>query len=88
MKKIFAALSDYQSSITLDKTVYIDETDVHEDSSKIYLLEDIGKIKKVRKQPRGISRNKICILVATDEEKSFAERLSWKTTKKTELSDL
>lgn len=73
MKKIFAALSDYQSLITLDKTVYIDETYVHEDSSKIYLLEDIGKIKKVRKQLRGISRNKICILAATDEEMFFAE---------------
>lgn len=30
------------------------------------------KIKKVRKQPRGISRNKICILIATDMKKSFA----------------
>ena len=35
---------------------HIDETDVHEDSSENYLLEDIGKIKKVRKQLRGISK--------------------------------
>ena len=34
----------------LGMTVYIDETYVHEDASKIYLLEEIGKVKK---QPRG-----------------------------------
>lgn len=73
MKKIFSALKDYQKDISLGNIVYIDETYVHEDESKIYLLEEVGKIKKVRKQPRGISRNKICILVATDENSSFAE---------------
>lgn len=71
MNKIFKTLNHYQEKIVLNKKVYIDETYVHEDSSKIYLLEDIGKIKKVRKQPRGISRNKICILMATDEDKSI-----------------
>lgn len=73
MKKIFKALNEYQKTIVLDGTIYIDETFVHEDKSKIYYMEEIGKIKKVHKQPRGISRNKICILVATDTHKSFAE---------------
>ena len=40
--------------------------------AKIEYKDEIGKIKKVRKQPRGISRNKICILIATDTKKSFA----------------
>ena len=71
MKKIFKTLNHYQENIILGKKVYIDETYVHEDSSKIYFLDDIGKIKKVKKQPRGISRNKICILLATDEGKMF-----------------
>ena len=73
MKKIFKTLRDYQKDVTLGKTVYIDETYVHEDASKIYLLEEVGKIKKVRKQPRGISRNKICILMATDETQSIGQ---------------
>lgn len=71
MNKIFKTLKSYQSTIRLGEVVYIDETYVHEDSSKIYLLDEIGKIKKVRKRPRGISRNKICILVATDTEQSI-----------------
>lgn len=72
MKKVFQTIRNYQNEIRLGETVYIDETYVHEDSSKIYLLEDIGKIKKVKKQPRGISRNKICILMVTDETRSVA----------------
>ncbi|MCF0115313.1 MAG: IS1595 family transposase [Erysipelotrichaceae bacterium] len=72
MHKIFDALKDYQDDIILSGDVYIDETYVHEDKSKIYYLEELGKVKKVRKQPRGISRNKICILIATDKKKSFA----------------
>lgn len=73
MEKIFLVLKDYQESIVLGTEIYIDETYVHEDKSKIFYYDEIGKIKKVKKQPRGISRNKICILVATDKEKSFAE---------------
>ena len=73
MDKIFTTLKCYQDEIILNKEVYIDETYVHEDKSKIYHLEEIGKIKKVKKEPRGISRNKICILVATDKDKSFGE---------------
>lgn len=75
MKKIFKTLKSYQDDMTLNDTVYIDETYVHEDSSKIYVFEEIGKIKKVRKQPRGISRNKICILMATDQSKSIGKVL-------------
>ena len=73
MKKIFAALRSYQENIVLGNTVYIDETYVHEDKSKIFYFEEVGKIKNVKKQPRGISRNKICIILATDTKKSFAE---------------
>lgn len=73
IKKIFLTLKDYQKQIILGDLVYIDETYVHVDKSNIYHREEIGKIKKVPREPRGISRNKICILLATDKEKSFAE---------------
>lgn len=76
MKKIFLALREYQNSILLDKNIYIDETYVHVDKSKIYKMDDIGKIKKVKKLPRGISRNMICILVFTDKNKSIAKILN------------
>ena len=72
MKKIFKVLKNYQNDIVLDSSVFIDETYVHEDASKIEYKDEIGKIKKVKKQPRGISRNKICVLIATDNRKSFA----------------
>lgn len=73
MSKIFLALKSYQDEIVLDKAIFIDETYVHEDKSKIYYLDEVGKVKKVKKEPRGISRNKICILLATDGTKSFGE---------------
>ena len=73
INKIFKTLKTYQETIVLKKKLFIDETYVHEDKSKIYYFDEIGVIKKIRKQPRGISRNKICILAATDETKSFAE---------------
>lgn len=73
LEKVFWSLRNYQDNIILNKEVYIDETYVQEDKSKIYLLEETGKVKKTRKQPRGISRNKICILAATDNYKSFME---------------
>lgn len=73
MDKIFEVLKNYQDTINLNNVVYIDETYVHEDTSKVEYLDEIGKVKKVKKQPRGISRNKICILIATDKKKSFAE---------------
>lgn len=72
MKKIFKALKTYQDDILLDKTIYIDETFIHEDISKIEYKEEIGKIRKVKQEYRGISRNKICILIATDKRLSFA----------------
>lgn len=73
MHKIFEILKNYQNNIVLNGTIYIDETYVHEDTSKIFLYDEIGQTKKVRKQPRGISRNKICILAATNNQKSFME---------------
>lgn len=72
MKKIFKALNSYQDNILLGKTICIDETFVHEDASKIEYKEEIGKIRKVKQKYRGISRNKICILIATDQKLSFA----------------
>ena len=40
--------------------------------SNIEYKEEIGKIRKVKQEFRGISRNKICILIATDKKLSFA----------------
>ena len=76
MNKIFLSLKDYQESILLSSPVYVDETYVHVDKSKIYYTEEIGKIKKVKKMPRGISRNMICILVATDDHRAIAKILN------------
>lgn len=73
LHKIFIALKDYQNSIILNNKIYIDETYIHVDKSKIKYLDEIGKIRKVPKMPRGLSKNKICILLATDTRKSFAE---------------
>jgi transposase-like protein len=73
MKKIFKVLDNYQDSIVLEGDIYIDETYVHEDSSKIYYKEEIDEETKIRKQPRGISRNKIGILLATNGKRSFAK---------------
>ena len=73
LKKIFITLKDYQKDILIGNNVYIDETYIHVDESQMYHLEETGKVKKVNKLPRGISRNMICILVATDTEKSFCE---------------
>lgn len=76
MNKIFVSLKDYQESIRFSSPVYVDETYVHVDKSKIYHTEEVGKIKKVKKLPRGISRNMICILVATDSHRSIAKILN------------
>ena len=76
MNKIFLAIKNYQGSIVFDTDIYIDETYVHVDKSKIYKIDDVGKIKKVKKLPRGISRNMICILVFTDKNKSVAKILN------------
>lgn len=53
-EKKFNVLKNYQDTIILGHTIYINETYVHEDKSKIFLLDEIGKVKKVKKQPRGI----------------------------------
>ena len=49
MINIQISVKSYQDEIVLDKEVFIDETYVHEDKSKIFYYEEIGKIKKVRK---------------------------------------
>ena len=48
IKKIFFILKDYQDSICLGKEVFMDETSVHEDKSKIFYYEELGKIWKVK----------------------------------------
>jgi len=73
IKKVFQVLKTYQENIILGDRFYIDETYVHVDSSQVQYKDEIGKIRKTLKQPRGISRNKICILIATDEKKSFGK---------------
>ena len=73
MKRVFKVLRNYQDNIVLNGNIYIDETYVHVDQSKIVYKDEIGKSKKVLKQPRGISINKIGILFATNGEKCFGE---------------
>lgn len=76
IKKIFMALKEYQENVVLGKEVYIDETFVHVDKSATYYHEKSDDKGTVKRKPRGISRNQICILVATDKDKSFAEIVS------------
>ena len=76
MSKIFAALKNYQESISFSSPVYVDETYVHVDKGKIFRIDEIGKEKKVKKLPRGVSRNMICILAATDTKQSIARILN------------
>lgn len=73
LKKIFIVLRNYQDGIVLNGKIYIDETYVHVDQSKTVYKDEIGKSKKVLKQPRGISINKIGILLAINREKCFGE---------------
>lgn len=73
MSKIFDAVRDYQSSVMLSGRAWIDETYVDVNSSERVEDENIGKIRKVRMKLRGISRNKICVLVATDGKRGFLE---------------
>ncbi len=73
IRKIFKVIRDYQDSIILSGTIYIDETYVHEDASKIYYKEDVDDETGIKKQPRGISRNKIGILLGVNDKGAFAE---------------
>lgn len=73
MKKIFKSLEKYQENIRIYGNIFIDETYIHVDKSKTIYKKEIGKTKKVLKEPRGISINKICILLATNKVESFAE---------------
>lgn len=71
--KIFDVIKNYQDSICLEGTIYVDETYVNEDKSKIFYKEEIGNTKKVRKKLKGISRNKIGILFGTNNKGCFAK---------------
>jgi len=46
MRKIFLTLKDYQDSICLGKEVFIDETYVHEDKSKIFYMKSWARSRK------------------------------------------
>ena len=69
MAKIFEAIEHYQDSILFSGRIWIDETYVDVNSSDRVEKDEIGKIRKVRQKPRGISRNKICLLGMTDGAK-------------------
>jgi len=62
MDKIFAALTSWQSSITLSGDVYIDEKHLAVAHSEIELRPD-------GKRYRGLSRNQWCVAVALGPEK-------------------
>lgn len=60
LRKLFLTLEDYQKSLILSGTVWLDETFYPVIASQIELKDDGSKY-------RGLSRNQICIGVATDK---------------------
>ena len=66
MKKAFVALASFQKSIILSNNVYIDEKYISVDKSKL-ILDDKGR------KLRGLSRNKICIVIGTDRINTIAK---------------
>ena len=64
MKKIFKVLESFQENIVLSNNIYLDET---------YVGIEESKEKRVRgKKMRGLSRNKICIVLMNDGEHVLA----------------
>ena len=61
-KKIFATVNDYQDHLVLSGTVWIDETFIED-----YEIEAINNGKHLR----GLSRSKICIVAAIDNNKNM-----------------
>ncbi len=61
MDKLFLILEDYQSDIVLSEKVWLDETYYSVMLKDIILNDDGSKL-------RGLSKNKICIGVATDKK--------------------
>lgn len=60
LHKLFLILNDYQDNFKLSGTVYLDET--------YYTVIRKNVVKKTNgSKPRGISRNKICIVTAMDD---------------------
>ena len=60
MYKIFAVLENYQDNMILDGNVYLDET--------YFTVKESQKKRKANgKEYRGISRNKLCVAAAFDE---------------------
>ena len=61
LDKLFLILENYQSDIVLSEKVWLDET-YYSVMLKDSILSDDGS------KPRGLSKNKICIGVATDKK--------------------
>ena len=66
-KKIFSTVNDYQDKLILSNNVWIDETYVED-----YEIEAISKGKHLR----GLSKSKICIVVAIDSNKNMIATIS------------
>ena len=64
IKKIFSVLNNFQDLIILDGKIYLDETYIPVETSK-------EKTKHNRKM-RGLSRNKICVVLIINDEKLVA----------------
>lgn len=76
VNKIFSSLNDYQDNIKISGNVYIDETYISVEKSKI------AKNKNLKL--RGLSKNQICILIAKSENGLFVKSCGFgkPTTKK------
>ena len=61
-KKIFNTVNNYQDHLVLSDTIWIDETYIED-----YEIEVISKGKHLR----GLSRSKMCIVVAIDNHKNM-----------------
>lgn len=59
--KVFAVLKNIQDDVILEGTIYLDET-------YFSVIESEKQLKEDGKQFKGISRNKLCVVVAYDEK--------------------
>lgn len=63
LEKIFIVLKDYQNSIILSREVFLDET--------FYSVEKKDLIMVDGKKKRGLSKNQICVGMATDRRQTY-----------------
>lgn len=66
-KKIFNTVNNYQDHLVLSDTIWIDETYIED-----YEIEAISKGKHLR----GLSRSKMCIVVAIDNHKNMVAKIA------------